>query len=921
MMLNLTRSNHSVNPLSIFFSVFFSIGFFFSLYSQQYFSATGVNQTYTVPANVYSINLYMWGAGGGGGDNLHGSNAHGGGGGFVSGVLCVTPGEQLTIIVGKGGKYKDDSANTTYGGGGSGGNNNRSNDSGAGGGRSAIRRGNLELATAGAGGGLVGRSGGSYNGIVIPGGAGGRAGTQSAGGAGGIGAAAAEYIAGRGSSFQGGNGQNLSGRGGGGGGGGYFGGGGAAGRSDDFGAGGGGGGSSYYGGLTNVVTISGGDGDIPNQSQQNAGNFSHIYNNSTYGKGGSVGQNGQDGRIVIEPIYTDAGPDKSICLGEEVQLEGGIVINYSYPNNITYNWSGGPIVSGGNTLTPIVKPTTTTTYTLNGQVNGCAFSDEAQVFVTLPVGDTTVFGQNLWNVYAFDEVNPNYNSTTLDKYLKLDPNILMYKGFYIDNSFNINTENQWNGNSSPSFAPSYQGCTVKNDNHVFVYKREGFPCGTYQINDIVYDDAIQIIVDGVTIYRSAVCCNGNVNQTLQLDGRSKVEIRVGENQGLSRLIVDFVPIAVSLSNNNNQRTCYVKANSGWNTFTLLDGKTLVSINPGASTLGDVIATSYVSSTPILVDACAPIYDHQTAVLGRRWTINPTIQPTNPVNVRLYFSENEYLPLIPLSNSSSNPDDQTASINDLRLSKYHHPTNIAVNGDFNDNCANIPSGSMSIHNQLAAGNANTHLTGFDAIGRFVEFQINNFSEFWLHGSQLPSPLAVEISELTATCEGQRTTLSWKTISEKNADQFIIRSSVDGKTWIEEGRVQAAGTTTDVQNYSFQISTSRKKYVQLTQVDFDGETTVYDPIFLNCESFSKEVMIYPNPNNGKFTLVINSGEDLDPLKLQILGMDGKVIMSSNFNVKKGVNNIQIESQDLTKGSYIIHVTGFETDTFSPIKFLVQ
>src|SRR5262245_48905259 len=58
----------------------------------------GATQFYGVPADVTQLTVKLWGAGGGFG----GSNA-GGGGGFVTGLLSVTPGQVLTILIGGGG--------------------------------------------------------------------------------------------------------------------------------------------------------------------------------------------------------------------------------------------------------------------------------------------------------------------------------------------------------------------------------------------------------------------------------------------------------------------------------------------------------------------------------------------------------------------------------------------------------------------------------------------------------------------------------------------------------------------------------------------------------------------------------------------------------------------------------------------------
>ena len=117
--------------------------------SVQSFAYTGSNQTFTVPSGITTLLVKLWGAGGGAG-NMYSISQKGGGGGFSSGLISVTPSEQLTVIT--GGKGITNGFGATVGGFGGGGNAG-ANDGGSGGGRSAIRRSSTELITAGAGGG------------------------------------------------------------------------------------------------------------------------------------------------------------------------------------------------------------------------------------------------------------------------------------------------------------------------------------------------------------------------------------------------------------------------------------------------------------------------------------------------------------------------------------------------------------------------------------------------------------------------------------------------------------------------------------------------------------------------------------------------------------------------------------------------
>lgn len=226
------------------------------------FTMSNSDQSFVVPAGKTYILVKCWGSGGGGGSK--GASwtigGFGGGGGFSRGIIPVTPGETLTIRVGRGGYSQWVAGGVTTPGPYGGGTSTSAADPycGAGGGYCGIFRGATPLLMAGAGGGggssvtvnatiNGGAGGGSFglrgefsftlNGFVVA-----EGGTQSAGGIGGTGF----YAPGNGSAFQGGSVQGNAY--GGGGGGGYFGGG--AGNYNNTSTAtmsGGGGGSGYVG--------------------------------------------------------------------------------------------------------------------------------------------------------------------------------------------------------------------------------------------------------------------------------------------------------------------------------------------------------------------------------------------------------------------------------------------------------------------------------------------------------------------------------------------------------------------------------------------------------------------------------------------------------------------------------------------------
>ena len=152
-------------------------------FAQKRIFATPGQFTWTVPEGVTSIDVKLWGAGGGAGFAPNGSDATadaigaGGAGGYARASVAVRPGEQLLVSVGMGGQP---GMTLGCGGGGGGASGIVANltdviaVAGGGGGASPVEHG-------GAGGGMAGEAG---DGMMLANGAGG---TEFSGGMGGLG--------------------------------------------------------------------------------------------------------------------------------------------------------------------------------------------------------------------------------------------------------------------------------------------------------------------------------------------------------------------------------------------------------------------------------------------------------------------------------------------------------------------------------------------------------------------------------------------------------------------------------------------------------------------------------------------------------------------------------------------------------------
>ncbi|WP_394775171.1 Ig-like domain-containing protein [Flavobacterium sp.] len=151
-------------------------------------------------------------------------------------------------------------------------------------------------------------------------------------------------------------------------------------------------------------------------------------------------------------------------------------------------------------------------------------------------GDPTVYGDNKWNVYGYTLADISLPAAS-------------YAGNYVDNNLNINTQTFWNRTKSPSYTATWQGAPMNVDQFAITYKRQGFPCGRYQIQLVNCDDIGEIYVDGVKVYTQSGYTNTstliNSGQQYSLNKNSKVEVRLREDAGDANLAINFIDVPFS----------------------------------------------------------------------------------------------------------------------------------------------------------------------------------------------------------------------------------------------------------------------------------------------------------------------------------------------------------------------------------------
>ncbi|MGN6417742.1 MAG: T9SS type A sorting domain-containing protein [Pseudobacter sp.] len=572
----------------------------------------------------------------------------------------------------------------------------------------------------------------------------------------------------------------------------------------------------------------------------------------------------------------DIGEPQNICLNETPAAFVNNIAAYggAAPATIVYQWQDS--LAGASWIN--IPGATSATYQAGAlsqtkwfrrkasdNTNATAYSDEVKVNVATIQGDTSVFGNNAWNIYAFNgnDINLVTNS---------------YRGFYTATGLNIVTSDHWNYFESPSSATGYVGCPVNFDNFLFSLRRQGFPAGNYRLNITVVEDQVMVIVNGVVMHTG-----GTTSLALSgLDGNSKVELRVRETTSTSRITFEFLRIDYSIADfvATGCRTFTANNVKGTEWYDITDGtgKLLASIHPNGNDLGTVTLNTRhygLGAANIPTNTV-----NRKKYLPRYFNFNSSKYPSAnfpvPVKVRLYYKNSEF------EDYKTAIEKPATTRGELGVAHY--------SGSWEDcEMSNNTAGG-----ELLGSPANADFT---ADGFYLEGSTSSFSEF---GSLEGSPtLPVKLTRFRAEMQNNVVKLSWATVQELDNKGFEILRSTDGKNFVKIGWVDGHGTTNDVKQYAFTdvAPAAGKNFYRLRQVDIDNNSAFSD---IAAVSTGRMLKLTLSPNPVENVLYIEH-DAKNISSLRILDMQGRPVWRNEGQNPSSL--ITVPVQQLTKGMYLL------------------
>ncbi len=172
------------------------------------------------------------------------------------------------------------------------------------------------------------------------------------------------------------------------------------------------------------------------------------------------------------------------------------------------------------------------------------------------------------------------------------------------------------------------------------------------------------------------------------------------------------------------------------------------------------------------------------------------------------------------------------------------------------------------------------------------------------------LPIELQSFTSSVSENDVSLSWVVNSQTNNSGFEIERSIihvsNSPGWIKVGYVSGNGTSTIVQQFSFddkKLSTGKYKY-RLKQIDFNGSFNYYElqnEVEIGVPGKFELSQNYPNPFNPKTTIDFNIPSDMK-VTLKIFDVSGREIISPVNEFKTaGYYSINFDGSNLSSGIY--------------------
>lgn len=302
-------------------------------------------------------------------------------------------------------------------------------------------------------------------------------------------------------------------------------------------------------------------------------------------------------------------------------------------------------------------------------------------------------------------------------------------------------------------------------------------------------------------------------------------------------------------------------------------------NNFGTTTSEIVVTPVGGGSPITSYTAGATYDLVV-------TINHTMGSPAAFGFQMTALDENMVDVADFSNLSSNAKISLGTETDNNNRRYAEH--------------NMPSPTNTFTMQWTAPTTGTGAITFYHIGNSVNAAAGNNGDKGGSGETTviqETVLPIELLAFEANQKNNTVLLTWQTESETNNAYFTIEHSLDGRIFESIAKIEGAGMSTSMQNYSYQHKkiVNGINYYRLKQTGFDG-TFEYSNI-ITLKNKEREVVIYPNPVQDILSIDIH--EEAATKAIRIFNGQGRLIKTIQEE------QVNIDVADLHRGLYLLFI----------------
>ena len=206
------------------------------------------------------------------------------------------------------------------------------------------------------------------------------------------------------------------------------------------------------------------------------------------------------------------------------------------------------------------------------------------------------------------------------------------------------------------------------------------------------------------------------------------------------------------------------------------------------------------------------------------------------------------------------------------------------------------------------------TGNATAGTVTWNNVNNFSPFTLGTTSFfLNALPAQFVDLKGKLQSGTVDLNWNVEGNDLQAGYEIQHSADGTDFKTIGAQTAVpGLSSAAYKLAHTQPVQGWNYYRVLTTDLQGKQTVSSVVRIWFGSISAKPSVYPNPIQGSQINLNTRGLSKGVYALQLIGMDGKIVMQRTINLSGNGEMLTLEAgKALSTGMYWLTITGSQTE----------